>query len=114
MPLFTNIDNPNGAPISVGARVNLTPNTANRDALYGNTTANAFITGQTVGVFSVSAAEKASVNASSEASKVTHTGWQLRTVGSGGRAGRVHYETLVAGGEVAGANTTFDDSLFPL
>ena len=25
-----------------------------------------------------------------------HVGWVKRTVGTGGRAGRVHYETLVA------------------
>ena len=30
-------------------------------------------------------------------SGVAHTGWQKVTVGTGGRAGRVHYETLVAG-----------------
>jgi len=29
---------------------------------------------------------------------VAHTGWVLRTEGSGGRAGRVQYEVLVAGG----------------
>ena len=27
---------------------------------------------------------------------VTHTGWVLRTEGTGGRAGRIHFETLVA------------------
>ena len=113
MPLWNNVDNANGAPLSVGAQFNKTPNTANRDALYGNTTADAYVTGQTIGVFSVSDAEKASTNASSEAPKVTHTGWQIRTVGSGGRAGRVFYETLVAGSTEAGANTTFDDSLLP-
>lgn len=35
------------------SQVNLTPNTTNRDNLYGNTTANAFITGTTVGMFAV-------------------------------------------------------------
>jgi hypothetical protein len=30
-------------------------------------------------------------------SAAAHTGWNLVTVGTGGRAGRVHYETLVAG-----------------
>ena len=29
---------------------------------------------------------------------VAHTGWNKRTVGTGGRAGRVFWETLVAGG----------------
>ena len=27
----------------------------------------------------------------------SHTGWNLRTTGTGGRAGRVHFETLVTG-----------------
>lgn len=31
-----------------------------------------------------------------------HAGWVLRTVGQGGRAGRVHYETLVAMGTITG------------
>lgn len=35
-------------------------------------------------------------------SNITHTGWVRRTVGTGGRAGRVHYETLVAGGSITG------------
>ena len=33
-----------------------------------------------------------------EGTGVTHTGWNLRTEGSGGRTGRVFYETIVAGG----------------
>ena len=35
-------------------------------------------------------------------SNITHTGWVRRTTGTGGRAGRVFYETLVAGGSIAG------------
>jgi hypothetical protein len=35
---------------------------------------------------------------------VTHSGWVVRREGTGGRAGRVHYETLVASGSV-GAQT---------
>ena len=38
------------------------------------------------------------------ASGAAHTGWVLRTVGEGGRAGRVQYETLVA----MGGNITTD------
>ena len=33
---------------------------------------------------------------------VAHAGWVKRTVGTGGRAGRVYYETLVAGGTIGG------------
>ena len=41
--------------------------------------------------------------------QVTHAGWVLRTVGSGGRAGRVQYETLVAMGSITGDS---DDTVF--
>jgi len=40
---------------------------------------------------------------------VPHAGWVLRTVGSGGRAGRVQYETLIAMGSIAGDS---DDTVF--
>lgn len=41
-----------------------------------------------------------------------HTGWVLRTVGEGGRAGRVQYETLVAfGGDFS--NDASDDATLP-
>ena len=41
-----------------------------------------------------------------------HTGWVLRTVGSGGRAGRVQYETLIAfGGNFS--NDATDDAILP-
>lgn len=39
-----------------------------------------------------------------------HAGWVRRTVGTGGRAGRVHYETLVAMGSIAG---DAEDNVFP-
>ena len=42
---------------------------------------------------------------------VTHAGWNVRTVGSGGRAGRVQYETLVAMGSIA--NDGSDDDVLP-
>lgn len=42
---------------------------------------------------------------------VAHTGWNIRTVGTGGRAGRIQYETLVAGGITTdGEDTIFKDS----
>lgn len=65
-------------------------NTANRDAIFGNTTANAFMSGIKAGVFAADNAETAAESA------ITHAGWVLRTEGTGGRAGRVQYETLVA------------------
>lgn len=44
-------------------------------------------------------------------SNIAHAGWVRRTVGTGGRAGRVHYETLVAMGSIAGDQS--DDRQFP-
>lgn len=42
---------------------------------------------------------------------VAHTGWVVRTEGTGGRAGRVQYEVLVAGGIVTDNNS--DDATLP-
>jgi len=42
---------------------------------------------------------------------IAHTGWVRRTTGTGGRAGRVFYETLVAGGSITGDQA--DDRQFP-
>lgn len=42
---------------------------------------------------------------------VSHAGWNVRTVGSGGRAGRVQYETLVAMGSITGDGS--DDDVLP-
>ena len=62
---------------------------ANNTALYGNTTANAFKPNITLGLFGVDSAEVS-------ATPGAHAGWVLKRTGSGGRAGRVQYETLVA------------------
>jgi hypothetical protein len=42
---------------------------------------------------------------------ITHSGWVRRTVGTGGRAGRVFYETLVAGKTITG--DAADDAVLP-
>ena len=34
--------------------------------------------------------------------EVTHVGWVKKTIGTGGRAGRVFYETLVAASSITG------------
>lgn len=76
-----------------GALVKLAPTAANRNALFANSTADAFIPGQTIGVYGVDAGEVAA-----GAGAVAHTGWVIKKEGSGGRAGRVMTEVLVAGG----------------
>lgn len=55
--MWGKIDRANNSPIWATAQVNKTANTANRDALYNNTTADAYITGATIGTFGVSVAE---------------------------------------------------------
>ena len=45
---------------------------------------------------------QAALGSGAGGTQVTHTGWVRRTVGTGGRAGRVFYETLVAGGSING------------
>ena len=104
MALWGSKDAASNSTIFAASQVKVTPNTANRDALFGNTTANAYIAGVTVGQFGVDANE---VTAGRGA--VSHTGWVLRTVGQGGRAGRVMTEVLVAGG----ITTDAEDTVYP-
>jgi len=104
MPLWGKNDAASNSTIFAPTSVKLAPNSANRDNLFDNTTADAFISGATVGQFGVDSNEIA-VNPG-----VAHTGWVLRTVGSGGRAGRVMTEVLVAGGIGTDAS---DDTTFP-
>jgi hypothetical protein len=44
----------------------------------------------------------AALGAGAGGTTLTHAGWVRRTVGTGGRAGRVQYETLVAMGSITG------------
>ena len=95
MALYGKSDAASNVHIGVVMQVNhkgAAVNTANRDALYGNTTADAFTTGVTQGIFGVDVAESRARRAGDGAK--TSPGWVLRTVGSGGRANRVQTETL--------------------
>ena len=104
MPLWGKSDAASNSTIYAAAQLKVAPNTANRDALFGNTTANAYFDGVTVGQFGVDGNEVAANPG------ISHTGWVLRTVGSGGRAGRVMSEVLVAGGIGTDAS---DDVVMP-
>jgi hypothetical protein len=73
------------------------PTAANVALLYGNTTVDVYTTNATIGLFGVDANE-------SGVDGHTHTGWVLRTVGTGGRAGRVQEEVLVALNTMTGDN----------
>lgn len=89
--------------------------------MFGNTTQNAFIPGVAVGVFGVDMNEMQETRAQHGA-RPAHAGWVLRTVGSGGRAGRVQYETLVAMGSLGAQSAAYgtaalvsdaEDTIFP-
>lgn len=59
---------------------------------------------------STQATAVAALGSGAGGTQVTHAGWVRRTVGTGGRAGRVFYETLVAGGSITGDQA--DDKQF--
>ena len=87
-------------------------NSANRDAFFGNTTANAYFDGITVGQYGVDTAEIRATRAAGEP-RPAHAGYVVRTEGQGGRSGRVSYEVLVASGSLTGdaEDTSFPDRL---
>lgn len=103
--LWGNNDVASNSNIAVLAQLNKSITTNNQTALYANTTANAFIQDATVGQFGVDVNE-AAVNKA-----IPHAGWVLRTEGTGLRAGRVTYETLVAMGSMQGDGS--DDVTLP-
>ena len=89
MSSWTNKDEAAGAPLWAVAYIKKTPSSANRTDLFGDTTANNFISGVTMGLFNFKDTE-------TQSGAVAHAGWNLKTTGSGGRAGRIQFETLVA------------------
>lgn len=82
-----NTDSAANTPYWAASLVNKEPSTTEAQRLYGNTTADVYFAGETVGVFAVDSNE-ALVDGN------VGTGWVLRTTGSGGRAGRVTEELL--------------------
>lgn len=104
MAQWKNTDASGNSVLWAPAKYNLAPNTTNRDNLFDNSTANAFVKNMKIGMFGVSA------NEVQEDRNIPHTGWVIREEGTGGRAGRVRYEVLVAGGISGDAS---DDVLFP-
>lgn len=77
--------------------------------MFDNTTPDAFVPGATVGVFGVDSTEIGLANNKSQAA--THAGWVLRTEGTGGRAGRINTEVLVAMGSMsADADVSANDN----
>ena len=89
MSSWTNVDEAAGAPLWSVAAIRKEPTSANRTDLFNDTTADNFISGVTMGLFNFKDSE-------TQSGKVAHVGWNLKTTGSGGRAGRIQFETLVA------------------
>ena len=92
MPLWGAKDNAANSDIAALMQVNKAMTTANQSLLYGNTTTGAFFADMKIGQFAVDTGE-AQANP-----EIPHSGWVLRKEGTGGRAGRVTYEVLVAAG----------------
>ena len=104
MSLWSNTDANTSAPkfaVAGGKGV-----AANGFTLFANTTADVFVDGAAIGVFGVDTVEQG-VAANP---KGGHAGWVLRTEGTGGRAGRVHIETIVAMGSMTGDGGADPDS----
>lgn len=83
------------------------PDAANVALLYGNTTADVYTTNETIGLFMVDS------NESAASGKIAGTGWNLKTTGSGGRAGRVTWETLAVVKRVQNDTGATEDAVLP-
>ena len=75
-----------GTAINIGTGHNAQTFTIVTDAVQGTAVANLGL----------------GVDGDDDRREVSHIGWVKRTVGTGGRAGRVHYETLVAASSISG------------
>ena len=88
---WVNTDAHGSAPLFALAQVQKAPTAANMGAagsgkLFNNATEDNLINGVTIGLFNLK---------DGEIEKGAHAGWNLKTTGTGGRASRVIYETLV-------------------
>jgi hypothetical protein len=110
MGSWGNTDDAANSVFTAPAQFNKTANTDNQTALFGNTTADAFVTNAKVGQFGVDTTEMQAARAGAN-TKMAHAGWNLRVEGTGGRAGRVQYETLVAMSSIS--NDASDDAVLP-
>jgi hypothetical protein len=86
MSMQSSADSAAGAPLWACAAAKLAPTSANRTNLFEDATADNFITGVTLGLFNYADGQVPA--------GAGHAGWNLKITGSGGRNGRVQYETL--------------------
>ena len=88
---WLNTDAHTSAPLFALAQVQKAPTASNMGAaasgkLFNNATEDNLINGVTIGLFNLK---------DGEVEKGAPAGWSLKTTGTGGRASRVIYETLV-------------------
>lgn len=116
MAQWGNTDDAANSVLWAVSQLNKTANSTNQTALFGNTTANAFIAGVTTGQYGVDAAEVTAARAEAAGDRPAHAGWVLRTVGQGGRAGRVQNEVLVAMSTIGtdAEDTVFEDAFITI
>ena len=94
MSSHKNTDAHGSAPLWALTAVKKAPTVANMGAagsgkLFNNATEDNLITDVTIGLFNFKDTE-------TQSGKVAHAGWNMKVTGTGGRANRVQYETLVA------------------
>ena len=97
MSSWSNTDTGGSAPLWAIARVNKAPTAANMHSggsgasgkLFQNATEDNLIDGGTIGLFNFKDGE-------TQSGKIAHVGWNLKTTGTGGRASRIQFETLVS------------------
>lgn len=85
-----NKDEAAGVPVFSPSYVNQSPTRENAEALYEGSVKVGSGTGATVGVYATTPTEM------KDATGVAHSGWVLTKTGTGGRAGRIQTEVLVA------------------
>jgi hypothetical protein len=108
MAQWGNTDDAANSVLWAASQVNLTANSANQTNLFGNNTADAFVTGATIGQYGVDVNEATAARAEGSGDRAAHAGWVLRTVGSGGRSGRTQTEVLVAMSSITTASDAED------
>lgn len=85
---------------STAAHGHSAPDASNVAVLFANTTADAYIANTTIGLFGIDNQEERVAEVGS--TKIAHTGWVMKTAGTGGRSGRVQHEVLVALSNMSG------------
>jgi len=93
MPQWKDADQANNSPNYVARQFGLRPNSTHQTALFGNSTANGFVAGETIGVWGVDPNEMLAARAGG-AARPANPGWVIKHEGSGGRANRISYEVL--------------------